>query len=91
MPALRPKGTIVQLGLGGDMTLPVQAMSAKELVLKGSFRFHPEFPLAVQMMQAGRIDPTPLVTDVMPMAEAQSAFERASDRNAAIKVQLSFS
>ncbi len=65
-------------------------MTAKELVVKGSFRFHHEFPLAVRMMQSGRIDPTPLVTDVMPMEDAQSAFERASDRNKAIKVQLSF-
>ena len=42
IPALRPGATIMQLGLGGDMTLPVQAMTAKELSLKGSFRFHEE-------------------------------------------------
>ena len=34
IPALRPGATIIQLGLGGDMTLPVQAMTAKELILK---------------------------------------------------------
>ena len=28
-----PRGTIVQLGLGGDMTLPMQAITAKELSL----------------------------------------------------------
>ncbi|MCR9088812.1 MAG: L-idonate 5-dehydrogenase [Rhodobacteraceae bacterium] len=90
VPALRPGATIVQLGLGGDMTLPVQAMTAKELVLKGSFRFHAEFATAVEMMQAGRIDVAPILTHTAPMEDAASAFELASDRTAAIKVQLAF-
>lgn len=91
VPAMRPKGTIVQLGLGGDMTLPLQAMTAKELSLKGSFRFHAEFALAVEMMRAKRLDVTPLVTHHVPMSEAQQAFEMASDRTSAIKVHLVFS
>lgn len=90
IPALKPRATIVQLGLGGDMTLPVQAMTAKEITLKGSFRFHAEFAEALAMMQAGRIDVAPLVTHVMPLTEAVEAFEIASDRTQAIKVQLSF-
>ncbi|MDU8944015.1 L-idonate 5-dehydrogenase [Ovoidimarina sediminis] len=90
VPAMRPGGTIVQLGLGGDMTLPVQAMTAKELTLRGSFRFHHEFPLAVEMMQAGRIDVRPLVTDTLPLQEAVAAFTLASDRTRAIKVQIAF-
>ncbi|MEM7299485.1 MAG: L-idonate 5-dehydrogenase [Pseudomonadota bacterium] len=88
--AMRPKGTIMQLGLGGDMTLPVQAMTAKELSLKGSFRFHDEFSQAVMMMQAGRIDVKPLITHSIPLDEAISAFELASDRTQAIKVQIVF-
>ncbi len=90
VPALRPGATIVQLGLGGDMTLPVQAMTAKELQLKGSFRFHHEFPLAVEMMRAGRIEVAPLVTQTLPIAEAVAAFDLASDRTQAVKVQIAF-
>lgn len=37
---LRPRGTVVQLGMGGDMTVPMQAITAKEITLRGSFRFH---------------------------------------------------
>ena len=44
--ALRPGGTVVQLGLGGDMQIPVQAMTAKEIQFRGSFRFHEEFSRA---------------------------------------------
>ncbi len=90
VPALRPGATVLQLGLGGDMTLPMQAMTAKELVLKGSFRFHHEYPLAVQMMQAGRIDVSPLITQSFALDEAQTAFETASDRHQSVKVQIAF-
>ncbi len=90
IPALRPGGTIVQLGLGGDMTLPVQAMTAKELALKGSFRFHHEFPLAVDMMRRKRLIVAPLITHRFPLEDAVQAFDAASDRNAAIKVHLEF-
>ncbi len=90
VPAMRPGGTVVQLGLGGDMTLPMQAMTAKELQLKGSFRFHNEFPLAVEMMQAGRIEVAPLVTQTLPLADAVAAFDLASDRTQAVKVQIAF-
>lgn len=91
VPAMRPKGTIVQLGLGGDMTLPLQAMTAKELSLKGSFRFHAEFAMAVEMMRSKRLSVAPLVTHHMPLSDAQKAFELASDRQTAIKVHLTFS
>ena len=90
VPALRPRGTIVQLGLGGDMTLPMQAMTAKELQLKGSFRFHAEFFTAVEMMRAGRLDVTPLITHNMGMDDAQAAFELASDRSQSVKVHVTF-
>ncbi|SOE18943.1 L-idonate 5-dehydrogenase [Hoeflea halophila] len=90
VPAMRPRSVIVQLGLGGDMTLPMQAMTAKEIDLRGSFRFHEEFAMAVKLMQAGRIDVKPLISHTMPIDEAVAAFELAGDRSQAMKVQLSF-
>ncbi|KIC46700.1 phosphoesterase [Ruegeria sp. ANG-S4] len=90
VPAMRPGATIVQLGLGGDMTLPMQAMTAKELRLTGSFRFHSEFFASVEMMQRGRLDVSPLLTHSFPMSEAVEAFELAGDRTQAVKVLLAF-
>ena len=87
---LRPRGIIVQVGNGGDMTLPVAMMSAKELELRGSFRFHEEFPTAVRMMQSGLIDVKPLITHTIPLAEAESAFLIANDRSRAMKAQIAF-
>lgn len=88
--AVRPRGVVMQLGLGGDMTVPVQTLTAKELDLRGSFRFHEEFPLAVEMMQKGLIDVTPLITHTMPLAEAEAAFKIANDRSQAMKAQIAF-
>lgn len=90
IPALRPGAVMVQLGLGGDMTLPVQAMTAKELVLKGSFRFHAEFFTSVKMMQSGRLNVAPLITHTQKITDFETAFELASDRDRAIKVHLDF-
>lgn len=90
IPALIPGATMVQLGLGGDMMLPVQAMTAKELQFKGSFRFHSEFFEAVNLMREKRLNVKPLITETLPLDQMHAAFELASDRNKALKVQLSF-
>jgi L-idonate 5-dehydrogenase len=88
--AVRPGGTILQLGLGGDMTLPMMAITAKELTLKGSFRFHEEYATAISLMQKGLIDVKPLITHRVPFTDARRGFELASDRTQAMKVQIEF-
>ena len=89
--ALRPRGVIVQLGLGGDMTLPMMAITSKELELRGSFRFHEEFAVGVELMRKGLIDVKPLITHTVGLDDAISAFEIASDRSRAMKAQIAFS
>lgn len=87
---LRPGAVIVQVGLGGEVTLPINTIVAKELQLRGTFRFDPEFELAVRLMGEGLVDLTPLVTASVPFEQAVDAFELASDRSRAMKVQLTF-
>ncbi|WP_430511380.1 L-idonate 5-dehydrogenase [Pannonibacter phragmitetus] len=89
--ALRPRGIILQLGLGGDMSVPMMAITAKELDLRGSFRFHPEFAVGVSLMQKGLIDVKPLITHTVGLDKAEEAFLLASDRSQAMKAQISFS
>ena len=88
--AMRPCGVIMQLGLGGDMSLPMMAITAKELDLRGSFRFHGEFALAVGLMQKGLIDVKHLITHSVPLDQAEQAFRLASDRTVAMKAQIVF-
>ncbi|MFP9137651.1 L-idonate 5-dehydrogenase [Devosia sp. XGJD_8] len=89
--ALRPRGVILQLGMGGDMNLPMQAITTKELDLRGSFRFHEEFVLGVELMRKGLINVKPLITHSVPLASAEEAFKLASDRSQAMKAQIVFS
>ncbi|MCU0803198.1 MAG: L-idonate 5-dehydrogenase [Rhodobacteraceae bacterium] len=89
--ALRPRGVILQLGLGGDMTLPMMAITSKELELRGSFRFHPEFAVGVGLMQNELINVKPLITHTVGLDEAETAFRLASDRSQAMKAQIEFS
>ncbi len=87
---LRPRSTLIQLGLGGDISIPQNMIVSKEIEIKGSFRFHEEFALAVDLINRRRVDLTPLLTDVLPINRATEAFDLASDRSRAMKVQIAF-
>ena len=87
---MRPRGVVVQLGLGGDVSLPQNMVVAKELSICGSFRFHAEFALAVKLINERRVDLAPVITGSFPMQQAVAAFELASDRKRAMKVLIDF-
>lgn len=91
LPHLVPRGVVVQLGLGGDLPLPINAVVTREVDLRGSFRFGEEFGQAVELMNMGRIDLRPLITASVPMVDAVAAFELAADKSQSMKVQLEFS
>jgi L-idonate 5-dehydrogenase len=78
------------LGLGGDMKLPINIIVAKELQIRGTFRFDEEFRLAVDLMGKGLVDVKPLLTQTIPFERVVDAFTLASDRSQAMKVQLTF-
>jgi len=88
--ALRPRGIVVQVGLGGEMTLPVNTVVAKEFDLRGAFRFHEEFATAVALLNQRLVDLKPLISATLPYRDAGRAFALAADRSQAMKVLLSF-
>ena len=85
-----PRGVIVSIGLGGDSTLPLNQLVGKELELRGTFRFHEEFAVAVRFLNEGLIDGRPVISHVMDFDDAIHAFELASDKSQAMKVQINF-
>jgi L-idonate 5-dehydrogenase len=85
-----PRGVLVAVGLGGDIALPMNQIVAKEIDLRGTFRFHPEFANAVQFLNEGLIDGKPVITGVVPAARAVQAFELACDKLQSLKVQIDF-
>lgn len=88
--ATRPGGRIIQIGMfgPGPAPVPVNRLVGKELDLLGSFRFHDEFAVAVDLIARRKIDVGPLLTAQLPFGERDEAFRLAKDRSVAMKVQL---
>lgn len=88
--AIRPRGTLVQVGVTGDVALPLNLIVSKEITLQGTHRFHAEFAEAVAMISARRIVPGPMISASYPLDQARDAFEAAGDRSRSVKVHITF-
>ncbi len=90
--AVRPNGTIVQTGMmpPGETPTLINKILSKELSLKGTFRFHEEFDIAVDALVSGRVDVSSLLTGVYAFSDADAAFAAATDRSQHMKIQLRF-
>jgi L-idonate 5-dehydrogenase len=88
--SVRRGGIVVQVGNlpGGAIPVPANAVMAKEIDLKGTFRFAEEFYEAVQLIEQGKVDVLKLVTAQRPLADAPDAFRLALDRSKSVKVVL---
>ena len=81
----------MQLGLSGsEMTLPFNMVVAKEFDMRGAFRFHEEFGVAVELINKRLVDLKPLVSATLPFRDAGRAFALAADRTQSMKVLLDF-
>ena len=83
---------------GAETTLVTRLLAAGgydcglvgKLHLAGAFRFDSEFGLAARLIDDGEVDLAPLITGSFSIAEAESAFAAAMDRNRSMKVQIDF-
>jgi L-idonate 5-dehydrogenase len=62
----------------------------KELELRGAFRFHTEFGLAVMFIARRHVDVRPLLTAAIHIDDAKQAFDLAADKSRSMKVQITF-
>lgn len=87
---VRRGGIVVQIGNlpGGQIPTPSNAVMAKEIDLRGSFRFGFEFMTAVELIGAGSVDVLSLVTAERPLSTAPDALRLALDRSQSVKVVL---
>lgn len=87
----RAKGTLVQVGMGGDVPgFPIMMLIAKEIKLVGSFRFTTEFNTAVEWLGNGTVNPLPLFSGEYDYQQVDAALVFAGDKQKAAKVQLTF-
>lgn len=88
---IRPQGTIVQVGIGGETPIALNVLVGKEINLKGTFRFDGEYQQAVKLINSGKIDVKPIITGTYPLSDAVAAFDAAGDRTKSVKVVIDFS
>jgi L-idonate 5-dehydrogenase len=87
---IAPRGVLVTVGLGGNFSLPMNTIVAKEIDLRGTFRFHAEFATAVQFLNEGLVNGKPVITRIVPFNQAVEAFTLAADKSQSLKVQIAF-
>lgn len=87
---IAPRGVLITVGMGGDMSLPMTQIVAKEVDLRGTFRFHAEFATAVRFLNEGLVNGKPVITAILPLDRAIEAFGLAADKSQSLKVQISF-
>jgi 2-desacetyl-2-hydroxyethyl bacteriochlorophyllide A dehydrogenase len=84
--SIRPRGTIVlKSTYKGDMQVNFSSIVVDEVTLLGS-RCGP-FPVALQLLSLGKVNPIPLITTVYPLQEGVAAFGHAA-RHAVLKVLI---
>jgi L-idonate 5-dehydrogenase len=88
--AARKAGIVVQIGNqpAGDIPFPANQVMAKEIDLRGTFRFGMEFLDAVRLIAEGQVPVEALITAELPLSEAPAGLRLALDRSRQVKVIL---
>lgn len=89
--AVRRAGTVIQVGMlpNAETGINLAPMLAKELTLRGAFRFSTEIDDAIDLLSAtDALDA--VVSHILPASDAADAFAVARDSSASAKVLLSF-
>lgn len=89
--AVRRGGRVVVAGLGpGAIDLDVRSLVLYERTVMGSLGYNRDIPRVLDLVAAGRLDATPLLSAVHPLHDALAVFEELdAARGAQLKVLLS--
>jgi len=79
--AVRKGGRVALVGnLAPEVVLPLQKVVTRQIRLQGSCASAGEYPLAIELIAAGKIQVRPLITAVAPLEEGPRWFERLYNR-----------
>lgn len=90
--ATRSAGKVCAIGLGEseDMTLPLTQATIREVDVIGIFRYRDTWPVCIELLQTGKIDVKPLITNRFGFTqkEVEEAFATSAGGGNAIKVMF---
>lgn len=86
--ATKSGGVAVLVGMGApEQTVPLAGTLAREVDIRGVFRYVNEYPIALNMVASGKINVKPLVTHHFSMEQTLEAYEVAR-QGSGIKVMI---
>ncbi|XP_050679398.1 sorbitol dehydrogenase-like [Leptidea sinapis] len=86
--ATKSGGVAVLVGMGSpELTLPIAGALAREVDIRGIFRYVNEYPIALSLIASGQINVKPLVTHHFSLEESLEAYEVAR-KGLGIKVMI---
>lgn len=77
---VRRRGRITLVGAPARATLPMGAWLAKEVRIEGALHMGQEMVPALKLLQYKRANVEPCITEIMPLTEAQRAFDSLHDQ-----------
>jgi L-iditol 2-dehydrogenase len=75
---------LVGYSASGEMKLPMSLVLDKELNLKGIFRYHHIYPMAIEAVAAGKVNPKGVVSNVFDFDDLQNAMDSSIANKAEI-------
>lgn len=77
---LAPGGRATMVGVphDPDVALPLPLLHDREISVTTNFRYANTWPLAISLLDSGRVDSTGIVTDHFPLADSESALRAGS-------------
>jgi L-iditol 2-dehydrogenase len=68
---------LVGYSASGEIALPMSLALDKELSLKGVFRYHHVYPMAIDAVASGKVKPKAVVTDVFDFDDIQNGMDKS--------------
>ena len=87
---LAPKGTAVVVGMSAedDVSIPLSTLQQREISVTGTFRYANTYPLAVELVASGRIDPIRLIDARFPLEQVDQALGLAAKDPSVVKAMV---
>lgn len=89
LPTIRPGGTAVLVGMGGNqLEVPIAMIQHREITLTGTFRYVNTWPTAIDLVATGAVVVDPLVTGRFGLDGVEEALRKGKSDPMAIKTMV---
>lgn len=77
---MRRRGKVILVGAPTEAALPTGTWQVKEVRVEGALHGGQEMVPALKLLEHNRVNIGPAITEIIPLAEAQRAFDSLHDQ-----------